>query len=96
LIDLKLDGPTVHKEFKNLRIFLNWITSYHDDDEQEIKFPSAYRKLKEKARYRDLIGLTGKQFFEFCKLDLSKHLELERTRNLFVFGVFIGGPVTVT
>jgi hypothetical protein len=92
LIGLGLDGPTVHKQFKNFRIFLNWITSGDDDDEVEIKIPSAYKKVKVKARYGDPIGLTVKQFLQFYKLNLSKHKELERTRNLFVFGVSIGGP----
>ena len=92
LIGLELDGPTVHKQFKNFRIFLNWISSTHDDDDQEIRIPSAYKKVKVKARYGDPIGLSVSQFFEFYKLDLSKHKELERTRNLFVFGVSIGGP----
>ncbi|MBT1702300.1 tyrosine-type recombinase/integrase [Chryseosolibacter indicus] len=92
LIGIGLDAPTVHKQFKNLRIFLNWIQSHDDNDNQEIKIPSAYKKLKVKARYGDPIGLTVKQFFELYKLDLSAHKELERTRNLFVFGVSIGGP----
>jgi hypothetical protein len=48
--------------------------------------------VKVKARNGHPIGLTVKQFFEFYKLDLSAHKELERTRNLFVFGVSIGGP----
>ena len=63
-----------------------------EGDKNEINIPSACKKVKVKARYGDPIGLTVKQFFEFYKLDLSAHKELERTRNLFVFGVSIGGP----
>jgi hypothetical protein len=49
----------------------------HDDDEEEIKIPTAYKKLKVTARYGDPIGLTVNQFFELFKLDLSKHPELD-------------------
>lgn len=92
LIKLGLDGPHLHKQFKNLRIFINWVKGNEDEQEQEIKIPSAYKQVKVKARYGDPIGLTVKQFLEFYQLDLSRHKELERTRNLFVFGVSIGGP----
>ena len=86
----KLKGPTIHKQFKNLRIFLNWI-KWNDDDDK-IKIPSAYRKIGVKARYGDPIGLTYEQFIELYKKDLSNRKELERTRDVFVFGVSIGGP----
>lgn len=90
LIKLGLEGPHLHKQFKNLRIFINWVKE--NSDEQEIKIPSAYQQVKVQARYGDPIGLTVRQFLEFYRLDLSQHKELERTRNLFVFGVSIGGP----
>jgi hypothetical protein len=92
LIELGLEGPHLHKQFKNFRIFINWVKGNEDEQEQEIKIPSAYKQVKVKARYGDPIGLTVKQFLEFYQLDLSRHKELERTRNLFVFGVSIGGP----
>jgi hypothetical protein len=92
LIALDLDSSTVHKQFKNFRIFLNWTTSSDEDADQEIRIPSAYKRVKVKARYGDPIGLTVKQFIQLYQLDLSKHKELERTRNVFVFGVSIGGP----
>lgn len=87
---LELRGPTVHKQFKNLRIFLNWVAS--QDEEDEIKIPSAYKKFKVKARYGDPIGLSVDQFFQFYRLDLSKRKFLERTRDVFAFSVSIGGP----
>jgi hypothetical protein len=87
---LELGGPTVHKQFKNLRIFLNWVAS--QDEEDEIKIPSAYKKFKVKARYGDPIGLSVDQFFQFYRLDLSKRKFLERTRDVFAFSVSIGGP----
>ncbi|NOT76961.1 MAG: site-specific integrase [Cyclobacteriaceae bacterium] len=86
----KLKGPTIHKQFKNLRIFLNWI-KWNDDDDK-IKIPSAYRKISVKARYGDPIGLTYEQFIQLYQKDLSERKELERTRDIFVFGVSIGGP----
>lgn len=92
LIKLGLEGPHLHKQFKNLRIFINWVKGNQEEHEQEIKIPSAYKQVKVKARYGDPIGLTVKQFLEFYQLDLSRHKELERTRNLFVFWVSIGGP----
>jgi hypothetical protein len=87
---LNLGGPTVHKQFKNLRIFLNWIAAHDETD--EIRIPSAYKKFKVKTRYGDPIGLTSEQFFQFYKLDLSKRKYLERTRDVFAFAVSIGGP----
>ena len=90
LEELHLGGPTIHKQFKNLRIFLNWIAA--QDETDEIRIPSAYKKFKVKARYGDPIGLTSEQFFQFYKLDLSKREYLERTRDVFAFAVSIGGP----
>jgi site-specific recombinase XerC len=87
---LDLGGPTVHKQFKNLRIFLNWVTAQDEND--EIKIPSAYKKFKVKARYGDPIGLSVDQFFEFYNKDLSNRKFLERTRDVFAFAVSIGGP----
>lgn len=86
----KLQGPSIHKQFKNLRIFLNWILEQDEDD--EIKIPQAYKKFNVKARYGDPIGLSIEQFAELCNLDLSKRIELDRTRDLFIFAVSIGGP----
>ena len=86
----KLQGPSIHKQFKNLRIFLNWILEQDEDD--EIKIPPAYKKFNVKARYGDPIGLSIEQFAELCNLNLSKRPELDRTRDLFVFAVSIGGP----
>lgn len=83
-----IEGSGVHKHFKNLRVFLNWIDAENDD----VQIPSCYKKLKVKARYGDPIGLTVDQFLQFYHADLSKHPELERTRDLMVFGVSIGGP----
>lgn len=88
LEELNLGGPTIHKQFKNLRIFLNWVAS-HDE---EIIIPQAYKKFKVKARYGDPIGLTVDQFFQFYKKDLSSRKFLERTRDVFAFAVSIGGP----
>jgi hypothetical protein len=87
---LDLGGPTIHKQFKNLRIFLNWVASQDEND--EIKIPSAYKKFKVKARYGDPIGLSVDQFFEFYNKDLSHRKFLERTRDVFAFAVSIGGP----
>jgi hypothetical protein len=87
---LNLSGPTIHKQFKNLRIFLNWISAH--DENGHISIPVAYKKLKAKARYGDPIGLTVDQFFQFLRVDLNKRPLLERTRDVFVFGVSIGGP----
>lgn len=87
---LDLGGPTVHKQFKNLRIFLNWVAGQDEND--EIKIPSAYKKFKVKARYGDPIGLSVDQFFEFYNKDLSNRKFLERTRDVFAFAVSIGGP----
>jgi hypothetical protein len=87
---LELGGPTVHKQFKNLRIFLNWVAAQDEND--EIKIPSAYKKFKVKARYGDPIGLSVDQFFQFYNKDLSSRKPLERTRDVFAFAVSIGGP----
>jgi site-specific recombinase XerC len=87
---LELGGPTVHKQFKNLRIFLNWVSAQDEND--EIKIPTAYKKFKVKARYGDPIGLSVDQFFEFYNKDLSNRKFLERTRDVFAFAVSIGGP----
>ena len=87
---LNLSGPTIHKQFKNLRIFLNWITA--QDENEQIRIPMAYKKIKVKARYGDPIGLTIEQFFQLLHKDLSKRPQLERTRDIFAFGVSIGGP----
>ena len=86
----ELGGPTIHKQFKNLRIFLNWVVAQDEND--QIKIPSAYKKFKVKARYGDPVGLTVKQFFQFYSIDLSKRKFLERTRDVFSFAVSIGGP----
>jgi hypothetical protein len=90
LEELDLGGPTIHKQFKNLRIFLNWVLGQDEDD--QITVPSAYKKVKAKARYGDPIGLTVDQFFQFYKKDLTARPLLERTRDVFAFGVSIGGP----
>jgi len=87
---LKLEGTTIHKQFKNLRIFLNWVLE--QDENNQIRIPSAYKKYNVKARYGDPIGLTVTQFFEFYQMDLSKRRYLERTRDVFVFAVSLGGP----
>lgn len=75
LIKLGLEGPHLHKQFKNLRIFINWVKGNQDEQDQEIKIPAAYKQVKVKARYGDPIGLTVKQFLEFYQLDLSQHKE---------------------
>jgi site-specific recombinase XerD len=85
---LGLAGHTIHKQFKNLRIFLNWIIS----QDEEIKIPTAYKKFKVKARYGDPIGLTVDQFFQFYRKYLSSRKFLERTRDVFAFAVSIGSP----
>jgi hypothetical protein len=85
-----LGDPTVHKQFKNLRIFLNWVAAH--DEHDEIRIPSAYKRFKVKARYGDPIGLTVDQFFQFSRLDLSRRKFVERTRDVFAFAVSIGGP----
>jgi hypothetical protein len=83
-----IEGSGVHKHFKNLRVFLNWVDAENDD----VEIPSCYKKLKVKARYGDPIGLTVDQFLQFYNINLSGHPELERTRDLMIFGVSIGGP----
>lgn len=88
LVGKGLGGPSVHKQFRNLRIFLNWVTAQDEGD--SIAIPSAYKKFKLKARYGDPIGLTVDQFFQFYNLDLSRRKALEVTRD--VFAVSIGGP----
>ena len=90
LAKLGLNGTTIHKQVKNLRIFLNWIQS--QDEIDQITIPSAYKKYNVKARYGDPVGLSVDQFIELSELDLLKYPELQRTRDLFVFGVSIGGP----
>ena len=92
LVEKKLGGPTIHKQFRNIRIFLNWVTSQDEND--SIIIPSACNKFKVKARYGDPIGLTVDQFFQFYNLDLSKRSRraLEVTRDVFAFAVSIGGP----
>ena len=62
------------------------------DENDSVTIPSAYKKVKVKARYGDPIGLTVDQFFQFYKLDLSKRKALEVTRDVFAFAVSIGGP----
>ncbi len=83
-----IEGSGVHKHFKNFRVFLNWVDAENDD----VEIPSCYKKLKVKARYGDPIGLSVDQFLQFYNIDLTGHPELERTRDLMVFGVSIGGP----
>ena len=90
LVKLELDGPTIHKQFRNLKIFLNWVKD--QDETDSIIIPAAVRKMKVKARYGDPIGLSVDQFFEFLNFALSDRIQLEITRDLFVFSVSIGGP----
>ncbi|MBL0745932.1 tyrosine-type recombinase/integrase [Chryseolinea lacunae] len=85
-----LGGPSIHKHFKDFRIFLNWVKD--NDENEQIQIPSAYKNLKLKVRYGDPIGLSVEQFMEFYNIDLSSSPELERTRDLIIFGVSIGGP----
>ncbi|MBN8650635.1 MAG: site-specific integrase [Cytophagales bacterium] len=85
---LKLSGPTIHKQFKNLRIFLRWVAG----ENEGIQIPTVCMKFKVKARYGDPIGLTVDQFFQLYQKDLSKRKCLEQTRDVFVFAVSIGGP----
>lgn len=85
---LKLSGPTIHKQFKNLRIFLRWVAG----ENEGIQIPTVCMKFKVKARYGDPIGLTVDQFFQLYQKDLSKRKCLEKTRDVFVFAVSIGGP----
>ena len=84
----KIKGSGIHKHFKNLRVFLNWIETEYD----EVEVPKSHKKIKVKARYGDPIGLSVEQFLRFYNFDLSEYPELQRTRDLFVFGVSIGGP----
>lgn len=35
LIKLGLEGPHLHKQFKNLRIFINWVKGNEDEQEME-------------------------------------------------------------
>jgi hypothetical protein len=84
----KIKGSGIHKHFKNLRVFLNWIETEYD----EVEVPKSHKKIKVKARYGDPIGLSVEQFLQFYNFDLSEYPELQRTRDLFVFGVSIGGP----
>jgi hypothetical protein len=83
-----IQGSGIHKQFKNLRVFLNWIES----EFEEIEVPKSYKTIKAKARYGDPIGLSVDQFLQFYNFNLSEYPELQRTRDLFVFGVSIGGP----
>lgn len=82
-------GSTIFKQFKNLRIMLNWVKSNDEDD--LIKIPNTYKVYKVKSKFADPIGLSIEQFQEFIDKDLSARKELERTRDLFVFGVAMGG-----
>jgi len=84
----KIKGSGIHKQFKNLRVFLNWIEAEYE----EVEVPKSHKKIKVKARYGDPIGLSVEQFLQFYNFDLSEYPELQRTRDLFVFGVSIGGP----
>lgn len=83
-----VEGSGIHKHFKNLRIFLNWVEA----ENEGIQIPSCYKKIKVKARFGNPIGLSVEQFLQLCNIDLSDHPEQQRTRDLFVFGISIGGP----
>ncbi|HEY9048174.1 MAG TPA: phage integrase SAM-like domain-containing protein [Ohtaekwangia sp.] len=82
-----IKGAGIHKQFKNLRVFLNWI----ETEFEEVEVPSCYKKINVKARYGKPIGLSVNQFLQLYNVDLSAFPELQRTRDLFVFGVSIGG-----
>jgi len=84
-----LAGSTIFKQFKNLRIFLNWLKA--NDEDGLLHIPNSYQNFRVKARFADPIGLTVEQFKFFIALNLSSRSELERTRDLFVFGVAMGG-----
>ncbi len=85
----KLKGTTIHKQFKNLRIMLNWIKMIDEDD--LIKIPNTYKTFEVRANYAMPIGLSKDEFDEFLKIDLTERPELKRTRDLFAFGVAMGG-----
>lgn len=88
LVALNLGGPTIHKQFRNIKILLNWV----QDQDDSITIPAAIKKLKVRARYGDPIGLTMEQFLEFHNINLQHRKQLEITRDVFSFAVSIGGP----
>ncbi len=87
---LGFSGPTIYKTFKNLRGFINWVVD--QDENGELKLSAAYKKVSLKTRYGDPIGLSSDQFIALYNLDLSDSIALDKTRDMFVFGVSIGGP----
>lgn len=90
---LQLEGPTIHKQFNNLRIFATWIAGYEEEENGIVLYvPQSLNKLKVTAKFGDPIGLSLEQFIEFYKADLTQHPDLSIIRDLFVFGVSIGGP----
>lgn len=84
-----LRGSTIYKQFKNIRTMLNWVKLH--DEEDEIKIPSTYKSYRTVAKYAEPLGLTINEFRQLRTVDLSERPELDRTRDLFVFGVAVGG-----
>lgn len=90
LLSKKLAANTIHKQFKNLRFFLNWVIA--QDEVGSFHVNMSFKKFHLKARYGDPIGLTVVQFFQLKNIDLRERPGLEVARDLFVFAVAIGGP----
>jgi len=83
-----LKPTTIHKQFKNLRIFINWVKD-HDED---IVIPSGYMKIKVVPKYGKPIGLSKEKFIQLFNFNLTDRKELDITRDAFILGVSIGGP----
>lgn len=90
LKDIELRSTTIHKHFNNIKIFIKWVKD--DEVGKEIAIPDGVKNIKIKPKYNDPIGLSNEQFRQFYEADLSYNPDLERTRDVFVFGVSIGGP----
>jgi hypothetical protein len=88
LVALSLGGPTIHKQFRNIKILLNWVREQDDS----ITIPTAINKLKVSARYGNPIGLSMEQFLQFHNFNLQHRKQLDITRDVFSFAVSIGGP----
>ena len=79
-------ASTIHKQFKNLKICINWILDDHD-----VVINSAYRKIDIKVVYPRPMGLSYQEFKELFTFDLSNYPNLSKTRDAFIFGIVIGG-----
>lgn len=86
LISQGLNRNSIGKEVKNIKTFMNAAVDFGYTNNMQFK----QKKFKVTRQDTDSIYLSENEIIDLYKFDLSGNSRLERVRDLFVFGCFVG------